>query len=93
MIDKTVLNKNKNMVSRQIGEETVLLPICKATKDINCIYTLNKPADRVWELIDGKRDLARIKKNILDEFDVKLEQLDKLMAGLLKDLQDIKAVN
>jgi len=93
MIDKTVLNKNKNMVSRQIGEETVLLPICKATKDINCIYTLNKPAARVWELIDGKRDLARIKKNILDEFDVKLEQLDKLMAGLLKDLQDIKAVN
>jgi hypothetical protein len=93
MTDKTTLKKNKNMVSRQIGEETVLLPICKGTDDINCIYTLNKPAARVWDLIDGKRDLCRIKKNILDEFDVKSEQLEKLMAGLLKDLKDIKAVN
>ena len=93
MTDKTILKKNNNMVSRQIGEETVLLPICKGTKDMNCIYTLNKPAARVWELINGKRDLVAIKKNILEEFDVKSDQLDKLMAGLLKDLRDIKAVN
>jgi hypothetical protein len=93
MTDKTRVKKNKNMVSREIGEETVLLPICKATKDINCIYTLNKPAARVWQLIDGKRDLGRIKKNILDEFAVQSDRLDKLMAGLLKDLKDIRAIS
>jgi hypothetical protein len=93
MIDKIVLKKNKNMVSRVIGEETVLLPICKGTKEMNCIYTLNKPAARVWELINGKRDVSAIKKNVLEEFDVRSDHLDKLMAGLLKDLKDIKAVN
>jgi hypothetical protein len=60
---------------------------------MNCIYTLNKPAARVWELIDGKRGLSRIKKDILNEFDVNAGELDKLMAALLKDLKDIKAVN
>ena len=93
MANQPILKKSKNIVSRQIGAETVLLPICKDTKAMNCIYTLNKPASRVWELIDGKRDLNRIKKDILNEFDVSVAQLDKLMAGLLKDLKDIKAVN
>jgi len=92
MADKTILKKSKNIVSRQIGAETVLLPIYKSTKEMNCIYTLNKPAARVWELIDGKRDLSRIKKDILSEFDVSVVQLDKLMAGLLSDLKEIKAV-
>jgi hypothetical protein len=92
MANQEILKKSKNIVSRQIGAETVLLPICKSTKEMNCIYTLNKPAARVWELIDGKRDLSRIKKDILDEFDVSAAQLDKLMAGLLKDLKEIKAV-
>jgi hypothetical protein len=93
MQDKEILKKNKNIVSRAIGAETVLLPICKDTKEMNCIYTLNKPAARVWELIDGKRGLSRIKKDILNEFDVNAGELDKLMAALLKDLKDIKAVN
>ena len=93
MQDKEFLKKNKNIVSRAIGAETVLLPICKDTKEMNCIYTLNKPAARVWELIDGKRGLSRIKKDILNEFDVNAGELDKLMAALLKDLKDIKAVN
>ncbi len=93
MKDKDILNKNKNIVSRQIGAETILLPICKDTKEMNCIYTLNKPAARVWELIDGKRDLSRIKKDILKEFDVNADELDKLMAALLKDLKEIKAIN
>ena len=93
MQDKEILKKNKNIVSRTIGVETILLPIYKSTEELNCIYTLNKPAARVWELIDGKRDLSRIKKDILNEFDVSAVQLDKLMAGLLKDLKEIKAVN
>jgi hypothetical protein len=93
MQDKEILKKNKNIVSRQIGAETILLPICKNSKEMNCIYTLNRPAARVWELIDGKRSLSRIKGDILNEFEVSAGELDKIMAGLLKDLKDIKAVH
>jgi hypothetical protein len=93
MQGKEILKKSKNIVSRQIGAETILLPICKDTKEMNCIYTLNKPAARVWELIDGKRSLARIKENILNEFDLRSGELEKLLAALLDDLKEIKAVN
>jgi hypothetical protein len=93
MQDKTILKKSKNIVSRQIGAETILLPICKDTSETNSIYTLNKAAARVWDLIDGKRPVSKIKKEILKEFSVTPKELDKLTGSLLKDLEKIKAIN
>jgi len=88
----TVLRKNPNMVTRVIEGETILLPIYKTSEEINCIYTLNKVASRLWELIDGKRAIAQIKKQALREFDTTPEEVDKEMQKFLKDLKEIKAV-
>jgi len=92
MKEKTPLRKNPNMVTRVIEDETILLPIYKTSDEINCIYTLNKPASRVWELINGKRTLAQIKKEVLNEFDATEAEVDKEMEGLFKDLKEIEAV-
>ena len=92
MKETVVLRKNKDMVTRVIDDETILLPIYKTSEEINCIYTLNKVASRIWELIDGKRTLAEIKKQVLKEFDTTAEEVDKEMEKLLKDLKEIKAV-
>lgn len=88
----TVLRKNKDMVTRVIDDETILMPIYKTSDEINCIYTLNKVGSRVWELIDGKRGLGAIKKQVLKEFDTTLQEVDKEMEKFLKDLEEIKAV-
>ena len=92
MPESKVLRKNKDMVTRVIDDETILLPIYKTSKEINCIYTLNKVASRVWELIDGKRTPLEIKNKVLKEFDATPQEVDKEMQKLLKDLKEIKAV-
>lgn len=92
MQKKAVLRKNPNMVTRVIDDETILLPIYKSSDDINCIYTLNKVASRVWQLIDGKRTLPDIKNRVLKEFDTTPQEVDKEMQKLLKDLKEIKAI-
>jgi hypothetical protein len=92
MQENKVLKKNPNMVTRVIDDETILLPIYKTSKEINCIYTLNKVASRVWAMIDGKRTLSEIKDKVLKEFDTTPEEVDKEMQKLLKDLKEIKAV-
>lgn len=86
------LRKNKDMVTRVIDDETILLPIFKTSEEVNCIYTLNKVASRVWELINGKRTLLEIKNIALKEFDATPKEVDKEMQKLLKDLKKIKAV-
>lgn len=92
MKDTKVLVKNPDVVTRVIEDETILMPIYKSSDEINCIYTLNKQAAFVWDLIDGKSTLAEIKKKILGEFDSPSAEVDKELAGLLKDLTEIKAV-
>ena len=92
MQESKVLRKNPDMVTRVIDDETILLPIYKTSDEISCIYNLNKVASRAWELIDGKRTLSEVKKMVLKEFDTTPKELDKEMAGLLKDLKEIKAV-
>jgi tRNA uridine 5-carbamoylmethylation protein Kti12 len=88
----TVLRKNSDMVTRVIDDETILLPLYKTSDEINCIYTLNKVASRVWELIDGKRKLNKIKMQVLKEFDTTPKEVDKELVKLLKDLKQIKAI-
>ena len=80
------------MVTRVIDNERILLPVFKTSKEANSIYTLNKVASEVWELINGKRTLADIKKLILKKFDTTEGEVDKEMDKLLKDLKEIKAV-
>ncbi|MBU0694702.1 MAG: PqqD family protein [Candidatus Omnitrophica bacterium] len=66
MTGTIVYKKNKNMVTRKIADETILLPIYRTSKEINCIYTLNKPASIVWDMIDGKTTIGEIKDKVLN---------------------------
>jgi len=92
MQETIVLKKNPDMVSRVIDDETILLPIYKTSKEINCIYTLNKIASQVWDLIDGKRNLGAIKKWVLAKFAATEKEVNKEMQKFLKDLKEIKAI-
>lgn len=92
MPDTAVLRKNPDMVTRVIDDETILVPVYKTSDEINCIYTFNKCASRVWELIDGKQTVAEIKRQVLREFDTTPEETEKEMRKLLKDLEEIKAI-
>jgi methyltransferase-like protein len=92
MKKNNVLKKNPDMVARVIDDETILMPIYKTSDDINCIYTLNKSAAFIWDAIDGKKTIDQIKGLVSKKFDSKPGEIDKEMAGLLKDLKEIKAV-
>ena len=80
------------MVSRTIEDETILMPLYKTSDEINCIYTLNDVGARIWELVDGKRNLTQIKKKLLEEFDSSEKEMDKELNKFLEDLNKIKAI-
>lgn len=92
MKDTAVLKKNPDMVTRQIDKETILVPVLKASDDINCIYTLNKAASLVWDMIDGKKTVSQIKKAVLRKFDTTTKDAEKKLEELIKDLKEINAI-
>jgi len=89
MRDGKIFKKNPKIVVRKIEDETILMPLYSTSEEIDCIYTLNDAAARIWELVDGKRTLGKIKKIFLDEFDITEEEL----ADFLKDLEEIRAIS
>jgi len=89
MRDGKIFKKSPKIVVRKIEDETILMPLYSTSEEIDCIYTLNDAAARIWELIDGKRTLGKIKKIFLDEFDVTEQEL----ADFLKDLEEIRAIS
>ena len=50
--DTTRLARSDNFVERQLGNETVLIPISQAGVDVQSIYTLNETAALVWRLLE-----------------------------------------
>ncbi len=92
MQKERILKKNSNIVSRVIADEVILVPICKNSDDINCIYTLNKVAFEVWKMTDGKKTLSEIKGKIMKKFDTTPKEVDIEMDKFLKDLKKIKAI-
>jgi len=86
------LIKDPNMVFRQIDDEVILVPIRRNVADLESIYTLNPVAARIWEFIDGKRQVKDIKEAILQEYEVDERKAEKDLREFLSQLEEIKAV-
>jgi hypothetical protein len=92
MEDKAILRKNKDMVHRVIGGDTILLPVYKRSEEINCIYMLNPSAAWVWDMIDNKTTLSGIKKKAFDKFPTGRDVIARKMDTLVEELKQINAV-
>jgi len=87
-----ILRKSRNIVSRVIGDETVLLPMYKNSDEINCIYTLNKAAAWIWDNIDGKTTVEQLCCRVPKEFDAAETDANRKLLKILGELKSIKAV-
>ena len=84
--------RNSNIVFRQIADQSILVPIRNNIGDLESIYTLNEVASRIWELIDGKRNVGQIRDTIVDEFEITLEEAEKDLEQFLQKLEKIEVI-
>lgn len=92
MKESCILKKNPDIVSRTIDDEIILMPIYKSSDEINCIYTLNDAGSRIWQLIDGRRSVAKIRTMLFKEFEATEKQMDSELSKFLGELKQIKAI-
>jgi hypothetical protein len=88
-----VFKKSKDVVTRDIEGQVIIMPLCKSLNELKCVYTLNKGAALVWELINGKNSLADIKKALLNKFHVNEDVVNKQLVELIKDLRSVKVIS
>lgn len=92
MDEKKIFKKSNQVVTREIENEMVLLPLYKSSKSLNYIYTLNETAACAWELIDGKSSLAEVRNKLIEKFEVDEAKLTRQLDNLIKDLKSVRAI-
>lgn len=87
-----VYEKDESMVFRKIEDETILVPIKNKAGDLQNIYVLNEVGARIWELLDGRREIENISNIISSEYDIMPEEAERDIRGFIKDLESIGAL-
>jgi len=74
----SIYRKKEDSVTRQIADETFLVPIRSHLADMQKIFTLDSQvAEYIWQQLDGKRNLEEIHREITAEFEVENGQVKR----------------
>ena len=66
--------QSREYVTRQIADETLVVPVAGGVGDLDAIYTLNAVAAQIWKIVEAPTSVDRIVEEICREFDVPADQ-------------------
>jgi len=78
---------SRQVVCRNIADETILVPISGNLANMERIFTLNEVGASIWRLMDGTRSMQEILSELTQEFDVAEDQLSGDIAEFVEQLQ------
>lgn len=83
---KKVYKKREEIVSRNIADETILVPIRGKLADMQKIFSLNPVADFIWKKLDEEMPLESILDLIPNEFDVEKKRAKEDLFEFMNEL-------
>lgn len=87
-IENKFFTKEKDLVTRNVAGETIIVPVKNNVGDLNSIYTLNEIGTAIWELVDGKKDVRKIIEKICNEYEVSVDEAERDTVEFLEQLKE-----
>ena len=84
--------RNRDVVSRQIEGELIIVPIRHGVGDLNSLYTLNPVGSVLWNFMMEGHTLPEMVQRICDEFDVTTAQAQSDIHNFLDSLLEEKLI-
>src|ERR1700675_1763880 len=84
--------RNRDVVSRQIEGELIIVPIRRGVGDLNSLYTLNPVGSVLWDFLTEGHTLAEMIQRVCDEFEVTGNQAQSDIQEFLGSLLEEKLV-
>lgn len=85
---------SEDVVAREIGGEIIIIPLVSGIGDLDDeLFTLNKTAQAIWNLLDGSRTLGQIVETLSEEYEGSeiAQDIKGLMNELLKRRMVVEA--
>lgn len=87
MSDQRVFAHRGEFALRQVGSESILVPIRNRVGDLDSVYVFTDVAARIWALFDGTRDVDSIVSMVCSEYDVEASVVRADLEELLGSLE------
>ncbi len=84
----TCFTKEKDLVTRDVAGEKIIVPIKGHVGDLEGVYTLNEVGAMVWQLIDGRTSVRQLAEAVRNEYDVEDAEAEKDVLDFLRSLED-----
>ena len=79
----------KELITRSIAGDTVLVPVGRAVYDSNGLFVLNEVGAFLWNLLPQAADSEALLKALLEEYEVSPEQARGDMEDFLSRLREL----
>jgi hypothetical protein len=81
-----VFVKDKAAVTRQVHDETIVVPVRTGAADLEAIYVLNETGSWIWQHLDGRANSALV-AGLVAAFDISEAQAEKDLETFLTSLE------
>lgn len=88
-----IYQRSRDVVCRQVGGESILVPIRHNVGNLDYVYTLSPVAARVWALLDGSRTVDELANELCSEFEVDSDTAATDLTALLADLASASLIS
>ena len=85
---ETCFAKDKELVTRDVAGEEIIVPIKGHVGDLEGVFTLNEVGSMIWQLIDGQTTARQIMEAVRNEYDVEAPEAEKDLLDFLRSLED-----
>ena len=91
-MDITKINNMKTkFVSREVGNELILVPLTNNVAQMSELFTLNETAKFIWENITEKTTASDLEAAIIETFDIDNETAKKDIENFLIQMEKLLA--
>ena len=84
--------RSSSIVSREIGGETVVVPICRGVGDLDSVYAFNALGTELWRLLAESRTEPELVRWVTQHYAVSEEQALADVRSFLADLREVGLV-
>jgi len=84
--------RNRDVVSRQIEGELIIVPVRRGVANMNSLYTLNPVGSVLWNFMAEDHSIPEMVQRVCDEFEVPAVQARKDIQAFLDSMVEEKLV-
>ena len=84
---ESLFHLKSKFVTREVGDELIVVPLSANVAQMNELFTLNETAKVIWENLNEGTDMSALIQTITDTFDIDRQTAEKDIAVFLQTLE------